>query len=237
MSIFNDKTYEKMDWLSQAVEPYVCPLNDILAKLPEKYTLSSTEILQWIAGSSYRRINASAIVDIIFASSESMQIMRREISWEDKDILANCFKMEHTPIALNATSGAVNGEISLVKVINILDDNVIKKVIKRHIGSNYLNAKDCSKEAIDEIGALLFENKSHNFFLAKTPRLKLDIIGEYINESVDKDTFKIRSLNAYKRFVSYVEGYLKTQDEESLGIIYKVLMMAKMGQVIYTVGE
>ena len=58
MSIFEDKTYNEMDWVSQAVEPIVSSLNDRLATFPNEFTFAFSDLVR-LATSGYTDLTVS----------------------------------------------------------------------------------------------------------------------------------------------------------------------------------
>ncbi len=233
MSVFKDKTYEGMDWLSQAVEPIHNPLNDFLAMMPDEYLIPTSLIFQSLAGSWNKSLNRETVVRHIYQNAFSKE--SNSLSWEDRATLEKCFAFELSPEPVVVEGGSSSGWIKLIKKVTILEDDVAQKMMARlsHLSVHY---KDCKHDAIVELGTLLFEGSERKKeFDDCNMKGKLSYLMTYIANSAAEDVFKIRSVTAYGNFVQLLNNFLMTSDASNLGRIFKVIAMARNNQLTYDI--
>lgn len=230
MSFLKDKTYEGMDWLSQAIEPYHCPLNDVLANIPDELVLDSEFIIKSING---HWNSALSISDTISYLVKKFQL---QMDWHDQDYLVRCFKLEASPkIMVYPNRNLVEGEIKLIKTKNLVDDSDVKKMMKRRSNIE-VDWKSIDPNSLKDLGSIFFEGDELKEFSDLSKKGKFWKLSGFISTATDEDRFKIRSVKAFGEFMQLISAYLVKNDPAILGKIYKVLMMAKSGQVIYTIG-
>ncbi len=226
MSVFSDKTFEGMDWLSQAVEPFKCELNDVLAALPDEYDVSAKEALACITKDSYSR-------DISVYQLMTKLVPDNKYSYAEREMLCKYFVFCASPtIEIDAETGEMVGFMKLIKKSSSLSLKDIKQLMK-YMVNWHIATSECRAEAVSDLGALFFADPDHPFHSAKGIKSRLYYIGAYFTESVEQDTFKIRSVEAFKAFKDLILGYLLENKPENLGKIYRVIMMAKADKVIY----
>lgn len=234
MSIFKDKIYESMDWLSQAIEPIQNHLNDFLIKIPDEFIVPN-DVLLWSFkdNSTSYLINKNDILVKLF--KEELNITIRTMPWHEREMIAKCFSLKLTSESLTINKDGVIGEVRLVKNKNILDEEESKSIMQQnsHLNVRYRN---CKQEAIIQLGTLFFEETNQfQEFEESSFKVKTAMIMRYVHDSVTNDYFKIRSVKAHSEFVSMIGDFLMEGSDVLLGKIYRVIMMAKNGQVIYNI--
>lgn len=166
MSVLNDKTFENMDWLSQAVEPYHCELNDILAKLPDEHIVTYQQAIGLIT-KGYFTLELSHLVGEMYNTF----IEDCSLNWDERAIISDCYKLSTSDsITIDPEVGAIEGEIKLVKIRNLIPDDVVKKLMR---SQTYINIRvsDCVREAIMDLGNIFFEDVNDPFFQLKDIRV------------------------------------------------------------------
>jgi hypothetical protein len=232
VSVFKDKTYEGMDWLSQAVEPIHNPLNDFLAQMPDEYIVPQDIIFSSLMRSWQKTLERDVVIAAIY---QNMGDKAGKLSWEDRKNLAECFAFQVSDEPVVLTNAGMTGQIKLIKKVGIFEEQDSKRMMAR---SAYLsiNHKDCQPGAIVELGSILFEGSDRKKeFDEATSKAKLSMIMTYVANSVEEDVFKVRSIVAYQNLVTNINEFLLTSSEKCLGRIFKVITMARQGQVTYNV--
>lgn len=220
MSIFKDETYENLDWISQAVEPYEFPLNDYIATLPDKLTLTDEQIIS-LGGN--------------FSKGDIMRILNisNKFNYEEKGLIQDCFKIEaDKEIIVNLTTGDITGTISIVKIANhVPDDKILEHMVR--MVYDYVSHKG-EKRAMLELAQLLMPEQYAS--IAESNR-KSDINSKFVDcirNSIKSKAWNIKGYTLLIQVLTNIRNYLEDGDQAALGRLGLFSVLIKSGAPLYS---
>jgi hypothetical protein len=233
MGVFDDKDYEALDWISQAVEPIKNPISDILAKLPDEL------VIDFNAYSSFKERSYSVGLDvqnIVMALADSCG----EISYRDRDLLSNCFVFdigEGTEIDFEKRE--IRGSIKLLKIKKQFEDKELEKTLGNK-GLETLNnipswQNDLDVGRLNDIIDVLDANnlsRSSRSFKKKVKAIK------FMVSAIFRDNkWKIRDSALADRFCLWIVKYVNDGSLAAYANICKLKLMTHKGLPIYSIKE
>lgn len=150
MGVFDDKHYDQLDWVSQAVQPIETPLAALLDKLPVETRIDFDLVT---CNDNSGDLDKDTILNSMVRKYGG------HLSYREKDIINNCFEFEmRSPeLILNLEDQTLTGELYLVKTRLSLEEDVLKNVLgeagREKIGS--MNAYNMNQVRANEMLDLL----------------------------------------------------------------------------------
>ncbi len=232
MGVFDDKRYDQLDWVSQAVQPIETPLSALLEKLPE-----STRIdFELITGAdSQGNLNRDSLV-------ESM--LRRfnrghEFTWKERDLMFNCFEldMRSEELILNLEDQTLTGELFLIKTKFTLDEDQIKKVMGEYGRDqlNRMNAYNMNVQRAHEMLDLL--EKSEAAMASRSNKVKKQAMMNRIQQIFQDNEWRIKNTDLANNVSLWIKSYIETGDLAALSNITRLKVMTYKDGPIYSIEE
>jgi hypothetical protein len=234
MSIFNDKKYEGMDWLSQATEPIQARVSEVLEQLPEHFTFTYDNILSLITR-GHMSFDKRNLIDSLISS-----ISIKDFStYKEKELIYNAFEVKYDEqLSINFETGVLEGNITLVKVKATFDDKELRSIMG-HAGIERiqrLNFQESDRMTrTNEILELL--GKCEAFVKGKSQRNKRSGMIHRLTEIFTCDDWKIRDVELSNRMCYWISDYIKSGDVAAFANFCKLKVMTHKGGAIYSVEE
>lgn len=235
MSIFQDKKYENLDWLSQATQPIDSPLNSVLASLPDSLTIDYSFLEQYVSDSA--RINFDSILsDMIRQISESSQL-----TWEQRQNLLNCFEIEppEENIIVDFVNKTMSSPIYVVKKTFTFEDTELQKTLGhkglselRSISYRLQHANSRINEIIELIGSA-----DEEILSSRSMRKKIQYLVAKMRSIFAKNEWNIRDADLADKLSIWAKDYIEKGTLSSLANFCKVKIMTHSGAPIYSIVE
>jgi len=230
MSFLDDKTWDEMDWLNKAVEPYIFSFNQDLARLPSEYVFSYRDFESFIKKSRYQ-ISLPIAVEMLCSKFDVDY--SHIVEALDKDTL---FRLDmDLGTTIDIQRGTIDGKLSLVKLTTSLSDEQIRDMLVRlvdHIfgySSNGVQTRPL-KEVMDIVGCQ--EAKKSNSTRKKWHALKM-----YMSNIFRENTWNIKNVDLAIKLIQWIENYCRTESRLSLANLSKLKCMVHNGHPIYSMEE
>ena len=235
MSVFADKKYENLDFLSQITETIDAPVNAVLASLPEIKSFSYEEIVT-ILGDSYSfRMDVGSLVRKLLQDSG---INYTALSYEERQLVFGAFKLETSgDLILDFETGTLHGEVILTKTVNTLADDVLQKML--------------GAQGIDELRYINYQSASHGRFneildlvggcdeAKKTRSInnKIRFLKRRLMKIFVDNEWRIRDNDLANKISRWARVYIETGNLAALTNFCKVKVMTHNGGPIYSIVE
>jgi hypothetical protein len=231
-SIFQDKTYQELDFITQAVEPFLDPAQDLLTSLPDKIQVSAASMAKAIDyGTAYAK-------DIIRATLQTVtQEVLTNLIVDSFDIQVNREQFQ-----LNIVSGEFEEGVEVFVVKNrnhIPDQELLTKAIETNIGEllsswNTVIYKGNSLQyarlkALAELLEAEGKSRSNNELLSK--------ITSSMSSNLLSNKWRIKSTIALETLAGWVKRYVESEDYPAYASIAKFKVMVHRGNPIYSLEE
>jgi len=255
MSIFIDKRFEQLDWISKAVEPVECSLNEILAYLPEEIEITPQQIL-FLLRNSRHELPISEVIEKHIRPEHINQVSRGY----DKSIIAKSYKIqfkekqeasiyedlgddedrhdgpEKLLLKLDTESQIMSSRIFLKKISIGLSETEVKQIFgKKGYDSicriNYYRENlERIKEVIEMLGPVPgIEQEKTN-----SARKKFQHLRRLYNAIAAQNTFNIKSVDLMDKLGEWIYEYVNHRKEVAFANICKLKIMTTMGAPIYS---
>lgn len=233
MSIFEDKEYTKMDWLTQAVEPIVSSLNDKLAALPKEFIVTYNDIAQKaFVGYSDLRVNQSDIVSHCFRKNG---LIYGDLEREIQEVFL--LVIEGKPVLDMVNNVLHGGTIKIIKTKDHFEEKQLLEFMGRKgfYTINRIDTRRVEAERANEILELLGDMDAA--LKSKSIGVKCQAIaGKY--ETVMRDNlWNIRNVDLSDRIGEWIYQFLVHGNLAALTNFCKFKVMTHNNQAIYSIQE
>jgi hypothetical protein len=252
MSIFVDKKFEELDWISRAVEPVVSTLSDIIEYLPEEIEITKEMMSQTLKNGRHD-IN---IIDILLkqvkpehldnisthqdrsylAGSYVIDFRREDGSAYSEDDEENYLDSGPLIIKYDSETDHLSGSVFLKKNSTGLNEKEISTIFgaKGYDAVNSIRSWSANTNRIKEIVDLLGEIQGLEEEKTSSVKKKLLFLRKKFREVVKKNTFNIKSVDLMNKMGEWIFRYITEGDEVALANICKLKIMSTMGSPIYS---
>lgn len=229
MGIFDDKKYESLDFLSQAIEPVELDILKTLGNLPNEITITFKDL---------KEIQAMRYGDIdTYCALKYMLALNRDdhSSYREEQLLADSYKFKIEPnTIIDFEQGAIYGSIKLVKVDIELDEKTLLNIMSekgmRHIngiGSWRLDSGRCA-EILELLGAQT---------IPRSPRKKIRLLNQLVGGILQEDKWKIRDGKLCENIGLWIAQYINNGNLAALSNFCRLKLMTHKGVAIYSIEE
>lgn len=234
MSIFEDKQYEEMDWLTKAIEPTISSMNDKLHSLPEVMEFTPLDLLNIIQTSGYLDLDMHSFFGILLLK-HNIHLTRW---YSDYSMLMKCFEMRiSSDIIINFETNEVSGgNISLHKIKTIFEEVELVPLLGRK-GIDSLRSLDSKNVPIDranEIAELLGANEATS---KRSSNQKIQIIINSLSDHLANNKWNIKNIDLGDKVCLWVRSYLEKGNLAALTNFCKFKVMTHSGDPIYSIEE
>lgn len=228
INLFEDKVYDGLDWLEMAVEPYICPLNDILSHLPDSISLSLEDLIELELFSDSASASQDNVVKFALKKEgfflEESKIKMIENFMEIQFPSGDCF--------VDLENMTMRGEVLLVKKVNILEDEDIKTWLNERVQLilRYRNKPDIPR--MSEIQDLLGCRDA-----TKSVKNKYKAISKKMEDVVLKDEWRVRDTQLMESVARWIVDYIDNGNLASLSNFTRLKCMVHKNAPIYSMEE
>ena len=220
-TFFQDKTYEEMDWLNQAMEPYVYSQNDDIAKLPLKIEISTfDEVLSYI-DDSYLELHKKAILNY-FIKQNNLNIQLND------DKILNLYEFQFdSDLILDFDNKILSHPIVLVKKEQYFNDEFLKTVLKNSaayltINRSYYhrNAQITRMNIIMDVLEINSDSRKSRSVRRKSATIRYRLV-----DIIEADKWKIRNVDFMLEILKWIKDYINNGDRKALANFLKLHCM------------
>lgn len=231
MSVFQDKKYENLDWLSQAMQPIDSPLNTVLASLPDIIDVDIDTLKAHLGGSDTFSMS-HLIVSLVHSIPEA-----KNLSWEDRDSLKQCFEITVSDNTIvNFEENAIDGEIKIVKTVFTFEDQDLQKMMGK-LGISelrYLN-RGASATRLNEILELV--GGCEEAISSRSMKKKIVALRVRMQNIFSKNEWNIKDTELANKLCIWAKRYVEDGTISGLTNFCKVKILTYSGNPIYSIVE
>jgi hypothetical protein len=235
MGVFDDKKFERLDWMTQITETIESELNGLLARLPDRIEVDAKRVSENVGTWSHFSIEVGSVIrDFIRENSEFLM-------WEEDRKLIECYKFEGDPILeYNAETEELVGKLVLVKVVPTLSDEELQAMMGARgidkIGDLDMgDAENWNLERINEILDVLGDceaDKRNRSF-----RKKMRRIAARLEDIFKNNEWRIRDMELANRVGVWIANYIEHGNLAALTNLCKLKVMTHNNMPIYSMEE
>ena len=234
MSVFADKKFEELDWISQATEPIESKLNQCLAVIPDEI------IVDFKMFNNYSSYGKEITLKSIITNIEAYRALNMHLSYDEQRDLLQCFKLEADSdnLIIDFEREVIEGgTLKIIKVESTMDESVLKKSMGLDGISSvrYGNLRDYSGSRVNEIMDLL--GKCENGLRTGSIRKKVHFLSTRMYDLFKNDEWKIRDTELANKVGFWVRAYIEHGDMSALSNFCRLKVMTHKEQPIYSMEE
>lgn len=239
MSVFIDKRYEELDWISQATEPIESPLNDIMSKLPDEFIITDVDTYMSAVGDSW---------DLDLALSRMISYLMRNnqipstLSWAEKEAICSNFDIElvGSPVINFETNTIDGGEIRIFKSVFSVDEDMLKNLMGmnglRSVRDMYSTDSKYLSRA-NEILEIMGGQYMAKGLRTKSPKSKRESIYYSLQDLLKNNEWNIKSAELADKIGYWISGYVAHGKLDAITNLCKLKVMTHRGLPIYSMEE
>jgi hypothetical protein len=235
MSIFVDKAFEEMDWLSQAVEPWIDPFIDLFAETPDEIVVTEKH-LERVFNPSYNQ-QSLYVEDVITAELKSMYDKYKDlyIPYAECIILRSKFDF-YGKIGFLKREGdthAFDSELVLRKKPDAMITSaemveLTRDLVRHHI---YKLASKANTDRVLELAQIMGVQLDGT--RKKTRHFIQNQISSFIIGQQRENKWRIRSRKAFEDFLKAMVAFSTTGEDKHLALVYKTVETLNRGYPLY----
>jgi hypothetical protein len=235
MSLFKDKKFEELDWLSQITETIESDINNMLSEMPDEVDVPLQNLMDVLRQSSDPKIGRDSLLkDTLRNLCREKQI---NLSYEDEAKIFSCyvFKTVDDPI-LDIENGTLSGKITLLKKVFAFDEDFLQKNMgKEGIGQLYWLKVSRSPSRAREIARLLNVDVSKEV-LSSSRKLGRFIAIE-VGNILRNNQWRIRNTELADKMCNWIVKYVESGCRASYSNFCRLKVMTHSGGPIYSIEE
>jgi hypothetical protein len=235
MGVFDDKEYDKMDWISQAVEPIKSPLNDILVNLPDEFDITYSLYNQMRQGSYALSLNVATVISWLAS------IKNIKFDYSDSDTLDECFEfvVEHGT-EIDFETRQLRGSIKLIKTKHQLDERDLEKTLctkgRNHLRENLdTRGEEANLDRHNDVIDIL--DCVHPSRRTRSVRKKVKGIIAIVNDIMNNNRWNLKDVGLADRVCDWIVAYINYGSMPAFANLCKLKLMTHKGLPIYSMAE
>lgn len=222
MSIFKDEAYENLDWMSQAVEPLVCHLNDYLAELPDEKELSVQDIMKF-----HNSFSVSSCVNAV------IMLERYDISYDERDILIKCFDVKApATMTLDYETNSLDGQVFVVKEVSQIPEEKIFRAMEDMVWDV---VKSEGRKPITYLVNLLLPESKQDIIDAKRRGTLSRVFRRAIISALKENKWPVKNYSLWRSILKTIDSYIAYENDEDLAKLALFSVMLKSKTAIYSI--
>ncbi len=227
MDLTGEKQFEKLDWLTQTIEPFEWEGTSILAAFPDKLELSLELVIKtYIKGHGYTSILLTMLASNYGIDDKALK--------DNMYYLDTCFNVEATDnIRIDLEENYMSGVVTLVKKKKEFTDQEILEILVSKMRDHIHVNSYASLNRINEIVELLGLNNKIKRSISV--RNKIRAIKNYMVEKVANGEWKIKDVKLAQSIADSVSRYIEKGNIKDLDKFVRFKMMTHSGLPIYKV--
>ena len=237
MGVFDDKTYEDMDFVSQLCEPVFNPLDEKLAQLPDEFIINDDNVFDFVEG-GYRGLRTIDF-DLIFNKlTESITI-----DYGSKSELKSCFDIEiqvDDDAVLDVEERTSKGIfIRVFKIKERFDEKETLSKLGREGLSKLNHAVYCwhqmDKGRVNEMLELLGLDEARRF---RSVRKKIGSLYNELKKIMEENRWNLRDIELSNKVCKWIYLYMRDNNGAALVNFCKLKAMTHQTDApIYSIEE
>jgi hypothetical protein len=235
MGIFDDKQYNELDWISQAVQPIISPLTQILESIPERTDVSDI-IISHKSNYSSSGWSLSELLSGLIENVPGGEKLR----WDERSILEECFALDMTGdgyATLNLTEQTLSEKIFLVKTKFTLEDDRLKTTLGVEGLRALRDIKNWSMDISRANEMLELLEKCDDVLRSRSTKLKRQALSRRLSEILHSNEWMIKSTDLANKIGMWIASYICTGNLAALSNITRLKVITYKGAPIYSIEE
>jgi len=232
INLFQDKEYEELNWLNRAIEPFVFPLNDIIAQIPDRVDFHYADIVQLITDNVSLMFNKDWLIE---------RVMKQHgIAYGDDDVrtMSNFLDLEVVGNGhIDFEKGEMDGYFSLVKKKPQLDDDDIKNWIVEQSNKVLDGIYSSDRSDLGRMNEIMDILNCKELRSSRSVRKKHYEIIATFSKIIQEDTWRIRNADLAVKCAIWAKEYIIYGNLASLSNFTRIKCMTHKGLSIYSMEE
>lgn len=237
MSVFTDKKFDELDWISQATEPIDSQMNDILATIPDT-TVIDFDLFKRSTSSYYIDVTIGKVLTLLL----SYMSPSRTVSSNQLYALEKCFQFEISgeDLILNFENKTITGgEIRLIKTCSTMDEKVLANMLG-HEGIDILaySSFPPNNEALSRANEIIeILGKCEDGLKTRSEHRKRRVICGRLKTLFKENEWNIRDTELANKVGKWIKDYIVDGNLAALSNFCRLKVMTHKGQPIYSMEE
>ncbi len=236
MGLFEDKKYDSLDWMSQAVEPVETDFPGVFLTIPETFELDFNTYK--VLSDSY--YNNDISIDLVLLHIKDLYF-KREMSQAEYNLLKSRFDLQFDPgTEVDFEEKVIRGSIRLVKKNQPIEEKDLIRLIDGDVEHTlgrfamFNNNVDISKinEILEILGGISPEDMK-----IRSSRSKLRVIAKRMKAIFEEDEWRIRDITLGKKISKWIVEYITSGNLAALSNLCRLKLMTHSGKGIYSIEE
>jgi|GEM_PF-6719757 len=229
MGLFDDKKYDNMDWISQAVEPIESKTAVLLTQLPDEIVFTFDNYQELIRG-GYTTVNNEQII------SKLIKEVNGKVDWQEANLLTKCFEFQLSDeVILDFEQQKIIGDIRLVKKKKTLEEKELQGLMGRK-GKDYIDVYTNNQYAYaQEIADLL--GCDADVMKSRSVRTKVFGIRHKYRQIMNENKWNLKDVDLADKVGFWIACYCQTGNLAALKNLTKLKVMTHKGLPIYSIEE
>lgn len=236
MSVFVDRKFEELDWISQATEPIDSVLNVIMGSIPDEFEITFEEYVTIIGEGWNNGLSTTRVVNYLLSKYYDAD---SRLSWDQSSMINKCFRFEIVgePIIDFKDETITNGKLILVKSTPNIDEKDLQKTLGLegldHVRKMY--SHNVSAGRANEILELL--GNCDDGLRSRSPRKKKEYLYHRLRTLFEKNEWNIKDTELANKVGRWIAAYVLNGDLSALSNFCRLKVMTHKGQPIYSMEE
>jgi hypothetical protein len=236
MSVFQDKKFEELDYVSQLIEPIDSQLNVLLGKLPDEFIIDAPTIFHMMKTKGSTYLNKSSILDYLIGQLNLKEfVCTMQIS---RDVIEDCFELEENEnIIIDFEENSLSTPIKFTKIVQNLDDKALEKILGQE-GLHKMYACDFNMSnyhRVNEIMEML--GGCDGGFKTKSYRKKRHTLLNRLEVIFRKNEWNIKDTELANKVGFWIRSYIEDGNIAALSNLCRLKVMTHSGNPIYSMKE
>jgi len=235
MSLFQDKKFEDLDWLSQITETIDSGINNVLSAMPEEIILTYEDVFNATCDSGWTR---NWHVEK-FIKQKLYNVCREKninLSYEEDQKIYDCYAFEVADnTVMDIESQTLTGQVSIVKRVYTFEDDFLQKSMGKGAEQLYWTKISRSPGRAREIAKLLDVNVQPE--ILRSNRKLGSFISNTMRRILTNNEWRIRSTDLADKACQWIMAYIENGCKASYSNFCRLKVMTHSGGPIYSIQE
>lgn len=240
MSIFDDKRYDNLDWISQATEPMEGRLTELLARMPERVDLTYEQVSRLLTDSFRLHVaRRDFMIELLLEATKDMPGDSGSLNYEETGVMNDCFMFEvQENTIVDMVNKTMTGGVAIVKTQFTFSDNTLKDAFGAK-GLNYIRSSLRFGYNIDRGNKMaeIIGDVGKEYFSARSANKKYKFLYARIKTILEKNEWNIKNIDLADKMCVWISDYISEGNLAALANICKLKVMTHKGVGIYSVEE
>lgn len=232
MSIFEDKKFEKLDWMTQMTETIESNLNLTLSRLPAEISIGIEDLKTMMKDSYYSNYFSvrPIVLNLIRSTAEDLNL-----SYDDEQKIIDCFELKlDEETVVDFTNNTISKPMFVIKIKPTFEDAELQTFLGyrglSHIRSSFFGPEHLNR--LDEILSILeVEEKS------KSVKKKTKALTKKMQDIFKNNEWRIRDMELADKISVWINRYILKGCLASLTNLCKLKVMTHNNMPIYSIQE